>query len=188
MTNHNNDKNNHLDRPLGHLAAVVSHRSRGAIHSALTEAGISRRDLRLLAVLEREPQTAEALEERRAARRERHSGGEHGEHGHKRHGGFHGGRAGHKRRAHGEHGSDQAGRGIRHRMTLTEKLDDLTTRGLIAADADGTLRVTEQGTALRQSGRERLAAVKERSTAGISESDLETTRRTLQALASNLAT
>ncbi|MBX3094592.1 MAG: hypothetical protein KF680_08680 [Cryobacterium sp.] len=72
-------------------------------------------------------------------------------------------------------------------MTLAEKLDDLTARGLIAADADGTLRVTDQGTALRESGRASLAAVKERSTAGISESDLETTRRTLQTLASNLA-
>lgn len=187
MTNHNNDKNR-FERPLGHLAAVVSHRSRGAIHAALAEADISRRDLRLLAVLEREPQTAEALEERRAARRERHSGGEHGEHSRKRHGGFHGRRRGHgKRRSHDEQGSNQAGSDIRRRMTLSEKLDDLTTRGLIAADADGTLRVTEQGAALRQSGRASLAALKERSTAGISEGDLETTRRTLQTLASNLA-
>lgn len=194
MTNHNHDTNNRHERPLGHLAAVVSHRSRGAIHTALTEAGISRRDLRLLAVLEREPQTAEALEERRAARRERHPGGEHGErseHGQKRHGGFrsgiHAGHGGHKRRARDEQGSDRAGRGIRHRMTLTEKLNDLTTRGLITAHTDGTLRVTEQGAALRESGRANLAAIKERSTAGISENDLETTRRTLAALAQNLA-
>src|SRR5690606_36236381 len=113
----------------------------------------------------------------------RHSG-EHGEHGRKRRGGFHGARRhGHgKGRSHDEQGSDQAGGGgIRHRMTLTEKVSELTTRGLIAADTDGTLRVTDQGSELRRLGRERLVAVKERSTAGVSESDLETTRRTLEA-------
>src|SRR5690554_3793326 len=65
-TDHNHDHHEghekaHRERPLGHLAAVVSHRTRAAIRSALADAGTSRRDLRLLSVLEREPQTAEAL-------------------------------------------------------------------------------------------------------------------------------
>lgn len=188
MTKHNHNNNLRPERPLGHLAAVVSHCSRGAVHTALAEAGISRRDLRLLGVLEREPQTAEALAERRARRMDERK---------QRYESGHDGRGHRGRRGHGGHRMraklherlhDSGGAvGSRRRPTLEGKLADLEERGLIARGADGILSVTVQGAALRQTGRDSLAAVKERSIAGISEADLETTRRTLQALAHNLA-
>ena len=187
MTKHNHNNNLRPERSLCHLAAVVSRRSRDAAHSALAEAGISRSDLRLLAVLDRDPQTAESLAERRARRMDERK---------QRHESSDGGRAhrGHRaRRGHGMraklherlHDSGHAA-DSRRRPTLEGKLADLDERGLISRDADGILSVTDQGAALRQSGRVALAAVKERSIAGISEADLETTRRTLHALAHNL--
>lgn len=181
MTTHNSthkDHNNkaHRERPLGHLAAVVSHRTRSALRSALADAGISRRDLRLLAVLEREPQTAEALAEHRARRMKRHGYGPEGEHRHER------GNESKRRHAGGREN------GRHNHVHLADRVGDLEARGLISKDASGILSVTESGAEVRRTGRETLTALKERTTAGISEGDLETTRRTLTALAENLAT
>ena len=194
-TDHNNDHHDghektHRERPLGHLAAVVSHRTRAAIRSALADAGISRRDLRLLSVLEREPQTAEALAERRAKRQEHGHDGRPGRgYGRGRRGGHHRGRgSGHESEREHRAGHDEGGRGHRKHVHLADRLADLETRGLISTGASGILSVTELGSETRRTGRETLTALKERSTAGISEGDLETTRRTPTALAQNLAT
>ncbi|HRN30395.1 MAG TPA: hypothetical protein PK890_11945, partial [Terrimesophilobacter sp.] len=135
-------------------------------------------DLRLLAVLEREPQTAAALAERRIRRMEELKARTAGRVGR-------GHRMRHKGHKWSEGFSGEAG--ARRRPTLEGKLADLEERGLIAKDANGTLSVTEQGAAVLAAGREALAALKERSTAGIPDADLETTRRTLRALAHNLA-
>lgn len=183
-TQDNTDNQNPRELSLGHLAAAVSHRTRAAIRAGLDEAGASRRDLRLLAVLEREPQTADALAERRTRRMEERKARFAGHDGHE-----HRGRRGHRMRRKWHAASEGlAGKaGARRRPTLEGKLADLEDRGLIAKGADGVLSLTEQGAALRIAGREALAALKERSTAGIPETDLETTRRTLRTLAHNLA-
>ena len=74
MTTHNNTHDTesfeHRERPIGFLAAAVSRRTRHAVRSALADAGVSHRDLRLLTIIDREPQTAQELAERRARRRE----------------------------------------------------------------------------------------------------------------------
>lgn len=168
------------ERPLGHLAAVVSHHTRAAMKAALAEAGVSRRDLRLLAVIEREPQTAEALAERRKRRAghghlEAHAG--HGRNGQRRHGHSGDGHYGDR----GHHG------GSHKHVHLSDRLARLVEQGLLSRDASGILSITERGAEVRRAAREALAALRERSRVGISDADLETTRRTLAALAKNLA-
>ena len=181
----------HRERPLGHLAAAVARRTRRAVRAALADAGISHRDLRLLAAIDREPQTVDALTERRArreiGRRHRHGAQGHtGHHGRDSHAMHH---------DHGVHGHGDSARcapgardGHRHgRVSLEGRLAHLEERGLVATDASGILTLTEAGTALRHTARETLAAVKERYSAGVPDADLETTRRTLRTIAHNLA-
>lgn len=174
------DMGTRRERPLGHLAAVVSHHTRAAMKAALAEAGVSRRDVRLLAVIERKPQTAEALAERRRRR---------AVHGHPEvHAGH--GRNGHRWRGHygnGHYGGRGHQGGSHNHVHFSDRLARLEEQGLLSRDASGILSITERGAEVRRAAREALAALKECSRVGISDADLETTRRTLAALAENLA-
>ena len=160
------------NKPLGFWLAVVEHRTRNAMREAFADQAVSRREWRILNVVAQSPVTAEELSAAMPPRGRAGKG--YGGHDDSGHGDL---------AAHDRHDRHDLRRPVRR--TTAEVVDALVGRGWLASD-DGKLSVTDEGSRMMSGFGQRVASVRAKTGAGISDVDYATTIDTLKAMAVNL--
>lgn len=158
------------NKPLGFWLAVVEHRTHAAMRSAFADQGVTRREWRLLNLIQNGPAT---LEELKAAMPPRGRGRK--IRGDRTHDG--------RREAHAGETSDRPGRKVRR--STKDVIDGLVQRGWVSDD-EGRLSLTEDGARAKDELSERVSAVRSTAGTGITDADYATTLATLEAMARNL--
>ena len=134
------------NKPLGFwLAVVVEHRTHDAMRSAFADQGVSRREWRLLNVIENMPTTIEQIKaamppRSRRPRRERATRPE-----------------------------------TSQRRSTADVIDELIRHGWADSDDEGLLTLTTEGMRVKQGLHERVAAVRSSAGADIADADYATT-------------
>jgi hypothetical protein len=163
------------NKPLGFWLAVVEHRTHDAMRAAFADQGVSRREWRILNALGEGAATADELKSSMPPRGRIGKG-----HGPRRHRDDRAGRPDHGDRTPRTEGGDRP-----QRRSTAELLDGLVEKGWATVD-DGRYAITESGTRMTAELTERVASVRTKVGAGITDADYATTVATLEAMARNL--
>lgn len=153
---------------LGLWLAVIEHRTHDALRTAHAEQGVTRREGRLLSIIENGPVT---IEEIMAARPSR----------------------GGPRRDRAERSEQRPERPERFarpdalpRESTADVVERLVQHGWVASDDRGRLTITPDGERAKSGLRDRIGAVRAEARTGITDADYATTLATLEAMARNL--
>jgi hypothetical protein len=140
------------------------------MRSAFADQGVTRREWRLLNLIENGPATIDELKASMPPRR--HGGKVRGSRIHDEH-----------REVRAEDASDRPGRKVRR--STKDVIDGLVQRGWVSDD-EGRLSLTEDGTRAKDELSERVSAVRITAGTGITDADYATTLATLEVMARNL--